>query len=244
MDTKRLQGDVRRGVTVYTDDPAHPKTFVAIRALVLGSVVILPRQQVTLTNNRPGLTSPRLLVRQEPTESGALEIRDLQTSVPWISARATRIEQERPSGEGGLPPAVPGDWLIEIEVDGAATWGHSQETLQFRTGLSRQPLVEVPIIVNLLPPLTLSTEELTLSAPADGGPAEGRVTLTLRRGLDPTALTLDVEPDSLDATLERVGGRRYEVLVRWNGAAAADGALVFRVGPHEQRLPVVRQPGS
>jgi hypothetical protein len=216
---------------------------VTIHAVILASVTILPRDQITLANLRPELEHPKLLLRKEATETGVLEISDLVASVPWIAARATRLDEGRPGGDG-LPPGAPGDWLIELEVDGEAVWGYSKESLRFRTGLSRQPLIELPISVNLLPPVNLSTERLTLPARGDGAPSEGLVHLTVRRGLDPAGLTLDTEPESLDATLEHVDGRHYKVVVRWDGAETGDGSLVFRVGEMEQRLPVARQPGS
>ncbi len=237
LDTAKLKGSIGRGLTVYTDDPAAPKLFLTVRALVLGSVNVFPHESIQLSNR--GVRHPRqqLLVRKEPSESGELVIEDLSPSVSWLSATAERLEQPRAPG-AGLPTGQPGDWLLTVEPAGSAPFGRRRETVEFGTGLDRQPRVSIAVLVDLQPPVRISTDRLVLPQPTEGAAARETLLLTVRRGLDPSALVVEAVPESLELELEPSGQRAFKLHVGWSGSERPEGTIIFRVGTESYRLPV------
>jgi hypothetical protein len=237
LDTKKLRGKVGRGITVYTNDPARPKIFLTVKANILASVQILPHHTVHLTNRRTGAETTRLLVRKDPTEQGTLELSDVSVSEPWLAVSATKLENPLPV-LAGLPQAFSGDWLVELSLTGRPKYGRSQQELRFNTGLTREPQVKVAVVANLQPPVVVAPPRLQLAAPPDGRPAEGSVSLSIRPGLDPEALTAEARPAELSVELERMRTRFYKAHVRWNGEGPVDGAVTFQIGEESFELPV------
>jgi len=239
-----LRGDVGRGLTVYTNDPVTPSVFLTIRARILSSVVIIPDRPLRIDNRRPEQNTNRFIVRKELTESGRLEIGELISSVPWLSATARRLDPEERLD--GLPQPWPGDWLVELEVRGQPSYGRSDQSLRFASGLPREPEVEFPVLVHLFPPVNLSTEKLVLEPAAGGGVRSGSVLVSVRRDLDHAALGVEADPAEIAVRLESAGGRHYRLLVEWpegsEAPAAREGTIRFDLGQESYRLPVLLAP--
>lgn len=245
LKTSRLRGKVGKGISVYSNDPDNPSVRVAIRAVVVGSVIVLPREHLVI-GGPPGRSGgSRVLVRQDPTEIGKLQIEELSTSLPWLSASARKLEEPMPPGDG-LPRGEIGDWLVEVEVEDRAQvgTGRSRAELRFKTGLKRQPEVAVPITVDLRPPVNLSVPRLVLLPPAEGEAATKTVLATVRRGLDADALEVDTGNPALEAELEPVGPRRFKVHFTWNGEELGDTSVLFKVGRESHQLPVKVAPAG
>lgn len=237
--TDKLRGSVGRGITVYTDDPNVSRTLLTVRATIRTSVIVLPHETVMFGNDLPATRSrSRVIVRKDPMESGDVRISGLETSVPWLKATATRLEEPRPAG-GGLPAAVPGDWLIQLAVDAPEEYGQSQQSLRFRTGLERQPEVRLPVIVRLRPPVHVNPMKLELPPATDGEPSTATLLVAVRRGLDAELLEFEAMPPTLGVELEPTGGRYFKAHVSWSEGDLPDGAIVFKVGSEHYRVPVV-----
>lgn len=206
-----------------------------VRADVLGSVVVLPDEAPEIAN-RPGEKPvARRLIRQDPTERGSLRISDVSSSAEWLRASVRRLEELRPRGKG-LPQGHPGDWLLEISVEGDPLFGERLESVWMSTGLERQPVLTLPVKTLLRPPVNLSTTKLLLTDQAVGAV----VLLSVREGLDPNALRATAEPEELEIELLQAGGRMYRVHVHWSGTTRGDGSILFTVGDEQLRLPVQR----
>ena len=108
LDTRKLYGSVAKAITVRSDDPLLPSVRLTVKAVILGSVVLRPQQSIRLSNRRERGSRGQLLIRQEPTEKGVLEVSRVETSVPWLTARVTRIEETRLATDG-LPTGRPGN---------------------------------------------------------------------------------------------------------------------------------------
>lgn len=245
LKTSNLRGKVGKGISVYSNDPNKRSIRLAIRAIVLGSVIVLPREHIVI-GGPPGRSGgSRVLVRRDPTESGELKIADLRTSLPGLSAEARRLEEPTPPGQG-LPKGEVGDWLVEVSVEDRSkiSAGRSRAELNFKSGLKRQPDVSIPITVDLRPPVNLSVPRLVLQPPADGEVADKTVMATVRRGLDANALKVETGSPALKAELEPVGPRRFKVHFSWTGEDLGDAAVVFRVGSESHQLPVKVAPGA
>ena len=224
-----------RGITVETNDPRRPRIFLTVRALVLGSVELLPGTTMAMTNRRPEMRVGRILVRQDPTEPGELRLTDVSTTADWLVAEATRLTERRPT-EGRMGPGRPGDWLVEVEIGDNHPYGRAAETLRFKTGLPREPEVEVAITLDLQAPVTLSRNEVVLQRPD----STETVLISIRRDLDVDQLEVEAHPSAVQAQLER-SGRHYKMHVSWDARdAGAEGSITLRVGSESVQLPVRR----
>lgn len=179
-----------------------------------------------------------VLVRREATETGVVKIADVQPSVPWLVATVERLDEARP-GADGVPPGMPGDWLVRVTLDPSAPYGRFRESLQVKTGLERQPELTIPVIVTRQAPVRLSAERVVFPRESDPNEQPQTVLLTVRRDLDPAALTVETDSDLLLVELEPSGQRGYKVRVRWEGDDRPQGAITFRLGKESYELPVV-----
>jgi hypothetical protein len=242
LDTQKLSGPVGRGISVQTNDPRRPKVFLTIHATVVGGVVLLPRPIVMMTNRSAAGFYRSVIVRPEQSDLGKLRVAETEMSVSWLSVIAEEIV-EPTKMKDGAPQGIVGDWLISVILEDSAPYGRFTETLTFSTGLRRQPVVELPIVVTMIPPVSLSETRLVLPQVVDDQVPRRTILLTVRRGLDPAALEIESRPAALSAELERSGVRGYKVHVAWDSHDPPQGELTFRVGSEELSVPVFAQPG-
>lgn len=233
LDTKKLHGDVGRGITVYTNDPARPKVFLTIRAQVRGGVILIPHDELVLTNRDPAGLKRNFVVRRERSETGTLALDEVMVSAPWLDVTLTPVTKTSPR-LANTPAAFAGDWVVTVAV-GEAPYGRHSETLAFDTGLARQPRIEVPINAMILPPVNVSEDRIELSP--DEAPTR-TLLLTVRAGLDPAALEVESRPAALSANLERSGRRGYKLHVAWDSTEPPSGEITLSVGSEKIRLPV------
>ena len=231
VDTQKLTGDVRRGIVVNTNDPATPKVWLEVRASILGSVALIPQHRMRVTNRREMVG--RVLVRQETSETGELNIHDLHSPDPAIELRAEKLTEKRFAADG-LPTGYVGDWLLEARLVDQTTPGRSIVEVSFATDLPRQPRVTVPITVSYVPPVELSRPQLDLTERGSVEP----LLIAVRKGLDPTTLEVTSLPDGLVARLEPTGDRFYKLHVTVGEILPEAGELVLSVGGLAYRVPV------
>lgn len=237
LDTTELLGPVTKGIVVNTNDPDRRQILLTLKANVVGSVALLP-QPVIYIRKRPGQSYVgRLLVRQEPGESGTLAISDLTTSAPYLTASAVQLTEPRPRGDG-LPRGHPGDWVLEIRFrNDEPVYGRLRDRVRFRTGLSRQPEVTVGVESKFDAPINLSSGKLVLASVGDGR-AEGTLFASVRHGLDPAKLRVAAEPAGIEVAVQPATERMYRVEVRWPGGTLKDATLTFRIDDDVVRVPV------
>jgi len=224
---------------VHSNDPVRPRLTLTLRVEVLGSVSVLP-QEVLFMRSRPGEPMvARGLIRQDPTEKGGiLEVSDVEVSEDWLVASVERLFEAQPRG-GGLPAGRAGDWRLEVHFrDDEPVFGRRRANVSFRTGLPRQPSVELPVIVNLQAPVNFSKPQLTMR-PTSGGMTGDPMVVSVRRGLDPSQLRVEARPSSLEVEIEPSGERMFKVGVGWKGEDRPEALLIFHVGDERIRLPIV-----
>jgi len=234
--TTELSGPVTKGVVVRTNDPRQKEIVLTLKALVQGSVRLLPQPVIFMRKRAGEAPVGRLLISREDDESGVLDITEMTLSDPRFVATAVRLEAIRPRG-GGLPAAAAGDWVIEVRFrDDRTVYGRLEGQLRFRTGLARQPEMTVELESNLKTPVTLSTETLVLDRTDDG--ARGTVFVSVRKGLDPGLLRVTAEPAGLVVEVEPSTERLFKLRVSWAGEALDGAAIRLDVGEDSVLLPV------
>jgi len=237
MDTSTLRGHVSRVINLRTNDPNLPFTRLTMNVIVRTSVDVLPQIQVQLSNAREGTQQARVLLRREPDEKGQLAVTGLRASASWLEARASKIETTRPGG-GGIPTGRPGDWLIEVALAEQPPRGETHAELSFKTGLTLEPEITLPVTVRYVPVVRLNFNEAVLTANAGSSPSD-TVIGAVRRGLDSGQLRVTVEPSSMRARIEPSGKRHFKLHLEWPGAGGGDtGTVTFHMGDETFALPV------
>ncbi len=147
--TENYRGAVDKAITVTSNDPKNGTTVLHLKATIVGSVEVLPRMFLGFPSYPLWDFSAKLLVRKVKSETGELKITDLTSTAPWLTTRSRKVEKPEPEADG-LPALVPGDWVIDIEVSETAPPGQSsQQSVKFKTGLTREPVITIPVAVAL-----------------------------------------------------------------------------------------------
>jgi len=231
--TDGLSGAVSKVVTVTTDDPGRPTFTLTLRATIVASVDFYPSRSMFLAAGLPGGPGGKVLARKSADEKGSLEITGLTASAPWLKVSARKLEAAAPAGPG-LPPSMPSDWLIEAKIEGEPPPGNNPAQVKFKTGLSREPEIEIPVNVRVPPPLSFSAPVLDM--PVDAEPpqsARGTIYVLLGPGLDPKGLLVESVSPGFRAKTEPVDSRRVRVDVTWSpvaGDMSREGAIVAKLG--------------
>ena len=181
----------------------------------------------------------RILVTKDPTEEGDLTITDLRTDTPWLVASTRKVEVAEPA-EGEFPPAIPGDWVVEVRIedDDAPPSGVTQSNVRFKTGLSREPEVVVPISVAIIPPIVVQPRKLRV-APASDDSLVGTLLAVVRPDLDAAALTVEAIPEVVTVQTQRQGDRRFVFIAKLPASSLTEDAkLVLRLGTHTVEVPI------
>jgi len=234
--TETLNGPVGQGISLRTNDPTSPSVALVVRAEVVTAVRILPEKPIVL-RNQPGEKSVRRVIRRQASSGhGFFGIAALKTSAPWVAAGARKVREAAPASEG-LPAVTPGDWILEVYLDGPPVYGNRSEQVEFKTGLERQPLVKLEVQTELLAPVQLSIDRLFLQP--GGEDATETLALVVREGLDPSGLVVDAAPEGLTVQLESGAGQALTARVRWQGGRLEKGQLVFRIAGERFELPVL-----
>jgi len=236
--TETLNSRVSQGISLMTDDPTSPATFLLIRAQVVTAVRIIPEAQIVLRGLPDEQPVRRVVRRSADSGHGFFNIVGLESSAPWIAARARKVREAAPKS-GDLPAVAPGDWILEIGLDGQPPLGKRREQIEFKTGLERQPVVWLEVHTNRRAPVQLPVERLLLQS-RDGEAIE-TLSFTVRDGLDPSALRIDVPP-GLTVQLEVVQGQAMTARVRWSGGKLDGGRLEFSIEGERYDLPVIYEP--
>jgi hypothetical protein len=237
LHTKDLRGKFTRGVSVSTNDPANRQIHLQVSANVLASVQLMP--PALMVGGRRGRLSGKIVVRQDPTETGELEVSGLEVSQPWLTASVRQISEPE-EVQGKIAAAAPGDWIIEVELDKSAPWGARQESLTFKTGLGREPEVKVPVKVLVPSLINVNPRELYLFLTKEGH-AEGVFLASIREGHEKDELSIDIEPEPFKVAVEKTGARHYRVAVSWqtdDPDAPVHGKAILRLPEGELEVPV------
>jgi len=214
--TESYRGPVEKTITVTSSDSRNPSVILHLKANVVGSVEILPSAYLGFPKPPQMDFAAKLLIRKEKSETGELKITDVTSSVPWLIAKARKIEKPEP-GQDGVPAAIPGNWILEVIVSDEAPKGQSGQQVRFKTGLSREPEVILPASIALLQGVQVLPVNLVLPMPAGSKEASGTFSVVLRPGLGKEELKATSSSDLFGVTVVPDGERRYKATVVWKG---------------------------
>jgi hypothetical protein len=237
LHTKELRGKFTRGVTVTTNDLANRQIHLQVSANILSSVQLMP--PALMVGGRRGMLGGTIVVRQDPTETGELEVTGLEASQPWLNASVRRVSEPE-EAQGKVASAAPGDWIIEVELDKSAPWGARQESLTFKTGLGREPEVKVPVKVLVPSLINVNPRELYMPL-TRAGYAEGVLLASIRQGHETDEISIDAEPEPFKVALEKTGVRHYRITVSWETEdpdAPVHGKVILRLPEGQLETPV------
>lgn len=239
--TANFSGAIGKGVSVTTDDPDQPQIMLSIKANVVGSIAVLPYPSLSLAPRVAGFGKPaNLVIRRDETEKGELAISKLTATVPWLKLSARKVTAIEPAVEG-LPTAMPGDYVVSVLVEHPPS-GSSVQSITFKTGLTREPEVTVPVTVTVRPAVVLQPTELTLQPKPDSPKtASAQMLAAVREDLDPKSLVVASDDPSFTVTTDNSGERAFRLTVAWQakGAKPVTSTTVhFSVNGESVDLPV------
>jgi hypothetical protein len=238
--TSHLRGKVKRSVTVSSNDPENPKTILLISLDSVGSVNILPSYRIVLNDRNDTYRRSKLLLRKDATETGTLTVRDVTVSSPMLVAEA-RPATETESFHPRRIQVEPGDWVLDVRLEGEPDPGLHRQSVKFKTGLSREPEITVPVTVSIRSFVNVSRRKLVLEEPSQGTPVRGELTARLRKGVDPERLQVAVSPKAFRLSTERMegGDLRLEVVLEPQGPKFPyRGIIQFRHGSKTFEVPI------
>lgn len=236
-----MRGPISKTITVKTNDPENPQVVLTLKARLMGSVRLFPQSRLHISTRSDREPVARLVVRKEPEEKGVLQVSGLEADVPWLEASARKVAESELLP--GSVPAFPGDWVVEVRAEGELRGGQHTAQVQFRTGLSREPVVKVPVTVAVPPAVSFSPFYLVLRAPGAGKPAQGVATAVIREGVDPAGVVVETDAPGLKAELERVPDRprSFRLKVSWEPTEATPDRRAFvtvKAAQESLKLPV------
>jgi len=236
--TEGFRGLTERAITLETNDPEIPRMAVFIRVDAEVGVALLPAASLSLGRGRAARPESSLLVRRAPSIEQVLQVEGVEASAPWLRATARPVTASEPAGVG-RPAAEPGDWVVDVALVPGAPSGTSVQKVAFRTGLTVEPRVEIPVRVTVPFPVNLSVPNLVLHPGPEG--LEGTVLLTVRPDLDPAGMEVRADPPYA-ALVESGGDRAFRVTVKAPTGSQVPGKIVFRIQGEEAVLPVAPPP--
>ncbi len=240
--TQNYRGNVSKSITVEHNDASQGAIMLSVNLNIVGSVNVLPYPALALAPKMKGFATPALLlVRRDDSETGTLEVSDVAASVPWLEIGVRKVTAPEPAAEG-LPEAKPGDFVLTVQVDGMPPVGIHAESFNFKTGLSREPNVSIPVHVTLRAPVFLQPAEVILNPnPDDPNRASGQATVAVREDLDPKALTVTSADPAFTFRMDAPGARTFHITVDWAAKGKktpTESELRFGAGGESVLLPV------
>lgn len=242
MKTAGYHGKVAKTIALTSDDPVRPNVTLRVKMMLVGSAILMPSKHLLLRYNRGKPTTGRLLVRQDPTESGTLTVREVASSEPWLNVRARTVEAEELLEQGFK--AGPGDYILEFEVPEKPGAGTHRAEVTFRTGLTREPVMSVPVTFTARAFGVPSTRRLLLGRDRPDNPAAGEMSFRLLGGRDGEQVEVVITPDRYVAEVKLLESGQLQVLVSENldtedAGKLPEGLLRFALGDETVSVPVV-----
>lgn len=229
LDTSGQAGELRRTITVYTNDPRKRTVLLTLAGTVVADVVVDPKQLYVGPVTRGLLASKTFTatVRNESIRVGAASEEN-----PYVTLR-TKIS---PDGTNDL--------ALEIQVAGDAPFGPFDQIVRVPTSSPHQPALRLRVAGIVRPNVTASPDRLTFGdVPRNG--AAVRQLLVRNRGHHPVRVTTaewaprfgSVEIDTLRE------GRRYRIRATLgNDVAAGNITSAIRLTTDDPEQPQIEIP--
>ncbi|MBD3868773.1 MAG: hypothetical protein IFK94_11665 [Acidobacteria bacterium] len=240
--TAGYYGKVSKTIALKSDDPVRPDVTLKVKMALVGSAILMPSNHLLLRYRMDKPTTGQLLVRQDPTESGTLAVSELTSSEPWLTVRTRKVEAEE-SLERGFK-AGPGDFILEFEVPEKPGAGAFRAEVTFRTGLTREPVISIPVTFTARAFGVPSTRRLLLRRDRPDGPVSGKMSFRLLGKRDGAEVKVGITPDHYLAEVKLLDSGQLQVTVtengdREDGGQLQGGELQFVLGAETVLVPVI-----
>jgi hypothetical protein len=209
--TEGYFGVLQKSISIVSNATNQPKLNLVVSLRVIGSVQILPVNRLVLRYKQEPPIG-HLLIRQDPTETGELNVSDVIASEDWLELSVRKLEEATKIDE--RLEGLPGDWLLEATVPDRPQAGMSRATIKFKTGLTREPVFSIPITVTSRQFGVPSTRRLDLNWDEETGITSGRMTFDVMSGLLMANVEVSVTPEEYEVETKQLTVKKMEVIVR------------------------------
>jgi hypothetical protein len=228
LDTSGLAGELRRTITVYTNDPRKRTVLLTLIGTVVADVVVEPKQLYLGSVTRGSLASKtfRLTLR-----TASIRIGSTSEDNPYVTLHS----KASPDGAN----------VVELEPRLAddAPFGTFDEVVRMPTNNPKQPVLRLRVAGILRPNITASPDRLTFGNIPRNGNSVRRL-LVRNRGPDPVRVTAaEWEPSFGSVEIDTLRkGRRYRIDATVDGdVAPGDITSVIRLttdNPEQPRIEI------
>lgn len=231
LDTTGLAGELRRTITVYTNDPHKRAVLLTLTGTVVSDILVEPAQLYvgSVTRGAPAVNKFRVTLK-----TNSVRIGSASEDNPYLTLHA------RPSpGEANVVE-------LEPRLADDAPFGPFDELIRIPTNRPGRPILRLRVAGIVRPNVAASPERLAFGdIPRDGNTV--RRLLVRNRGHDPvrvTAAEWDPHIGSIEVDTLRKG-RRYRIDATVRGdAAPGDITSVIRLRTDDPQQPRIEIPVS
>ncbi len=239
--TAGYYGIVTKTISLQSDDPVRPQLTLKVKMAIVGSAMILPGGLLALHVRPEQPTEGRMVIRKDPTETGALHVTGVSSSEDWLQVGVRPVVEEQ-TLERGIK-AAPGDFILEASVPESPGAGQHRAEITFRTGLPREPVITVPVTVIARRFGRSAVKRLLLQRKQADDLMTGRMNFRLMGRTDPEAVKVRITPDRYRVEVAILNPNQLQVLVsedpdKDNGEPLPEGMLIFTKGSETISVPV------
>lgn len=240
MDTSDFNGGVARGITVFTNDPDHPRLELTLKVVVKPQMVAFPgyaRYIVVHGEDKEGVI-PQYVWAEDGKD---FHITKIDSPSPYLTTSFRRPSEEelRPEGKGKK------QWLVTLDFDyNRAPVGALRGYVVVHTDHAGNDEVKIPLSGFVRPTVALNPPTVDLGTVADDKPVKTGIILQQFLA-DPMKLT-DPETDipGIEVQIKPIeAGRKFEVLFT-AGPGVPKGVFQGKVRIHTDspKKPIIEVP--
>lgn len=134
FDTRQSTGMQQRSVEIHSNDPESPLIKLELFGKVVKDYAVIP-SSLHFKNLTKGESASKLLKLRQFSDAD-LEMRRLDTSASWLSARWSKL-------------VVENGFTIKVEVDKEAPSGSHMEVLSIYFDQGGKQVIDVPVLINV-----------------------------------------------------------------------------------------------
>jgi hypothetical protein len=229
LDTSGHAGELRRTITVYTNDPRKRTVLLRLTGTVVADVAAHPRQLYIGSVIR-GALAPRAFTVVSRNES--IRIGAASENNAYVTLRST------------ASPDSPNAAQLELRVTDDAPFGPFDEIIRIPTSSPDQPVLRLRVAGIVRPNVTASPDRLVFGdVPRDG--ARVRQLLVRNRGHEPVRVkAAEWDPSFGSVQIDTLrDGRRYRIRATLAvDAAVGDISSVVRLTTDDPKRPQIEIP--
>lgn len=169
FETQRYEGEVKRTITVYSNDPYQPQMDLVIKGIIKNEIALIP-EGVVFGEVEKG-DGPTARIRILGLSKDNLAINKIQANEEFFALRLSPVEENKSKGfdlDVTLKPEIPVGVLNDV--------------ITLHTSLRKRPKIDIPIWANITGHIRARPKSLSFGAVQKGSELSESITLYNNKG--------------------------------------------------------------